>query len=269
MTGIQIAFRDFDIILGQWKSEWVGLFYFKRFMQSPQFMTILKNTVILSVQNLLLSFPFPIILALLLNQVRSQKLRSVTQTLIFLPHFISLVVMVSMLFTLLSLNSGVVNSLLNLFGFNSINFMGDKNLFRGVFIGSGVWQSAGYESIIYIATLAGVSKELYLAAEVDGATTFKKILYIDIPSLTPIAVTLFLLRVGKMLNVSFQKALLMQTATNLDTSEILGTYIYKVGLVNAQFSYSTAIDIFQTLINLLLLLFFNQLSKKITKSSLW
>jgi len=269
MYGVQIAFRRYSITRGIWEAPWVGLLYFRKFVTSPMFLALLKNTLILSFYNLLISFPLPLIFALALNHARSGRLKKFAQTVTFAPHFISLVVMVGMLYLFLSPSTGVVNVLLRAVGIEPIYFMGSNAWFRHIFVFSWAWQHTGYQAIIFLAALTSVDLSLYEAATMDGASKLQKIWYIDIPSIMPTVVTMLLLKVGRMLNVDFQKALLMQTALNLDTSEIIGTYVYKTGLINAQFSYSTAINLFQTVINLLLIISVNQLSRRVTNESLW
>lgn len=269
MYGIIIAFKRYSIARGIFESPWVGFLYFEKFINSPMFGKLLSNTLIVSFYQLLVFFPFPVVFAVMLNQSKSRQLKKFSQTVTFAPYFISLVVLVGMLFLFLSPSSGVINVLLNKFGVESINFMGSEKWFRHIFVFSQVWQRTGYQAIIYLAALTAVDLSLYEAATIDGATKLQKIIHIDIPSILPTVVTMLLLQVGRMLNVDYQKALLMQTATNLDTSEIIGTYVYKVGLINAQFSYSTAINLFQTVINLVLLIVVNYLSKKLADESLW
>lgn len=269
MYGLVIAFKRYNISRGIMESPCVGLMYFKRFFNSTMFWTLLRNTLVLSFYQLLVSFPFPIILALILNHARREKLKKLTQTVTYAPHFISLVVLTGMLYLFLSPSTGIINVILNKLGIDSIYFMGSEKWFRHLFVFSHVWQHTGYQAIIFLAALTAVDPTQYEAATIDGATKLQKIWYIDLPAIMPTVVTVLLLQVGRMMNVDTQKALLMQTATNLNTSEIIGTYVYKIGLVDAQFSYSTAINLFQTVVNLLILVFVNQISKRLTSESLW
>ncbi len=269
MYGLVIAFKRYSITRGIMESPWVGLMYFKRFFNSTMFWTLLRNTLVLSFYQLLVSFPFPIILALILNHTRREKLKKLTQTVTYAPHFISLVVLTGMLYLFLSPSTGIINVILKKLGMPSVYFMGSENWFRHLFVFSHVWQHTGYQAIIFLAALTAVDPTQYEAATIDGATKLQKIWYIDLPAIMPTVVTVLLLQVGRMMNVDTQKALLMQTATNLSTSEIIGTYVYKIGLVDAQFSYSTAINLFQTIVNLLILVFVNQVSKRLTSESLW
>ena len=270
MYGVLIAFKNYSITKGIMDSPWVGLKYFKRFVESSMFVLLLKNTLILSFYQILVTFPFPLILALLLNHMRNKRVIKSVQTITYAPHFISLVVMSGMLFLFLSPSSGVVNSVIkNITGGDSIYFMGESKYYRHIFVLSHVWQHTGYNAIIFLAALTAVDPSHYEAAILDGASVWQRIKNIDIPAIMPTLVTMLLLNVGKMLNVDTQKALLLQTPTNLDVSEIIGTYVYKIGLVNAQFSYSTAINLFQTVVNLLILLIVNKISVKLTNESLW
>ena len=269
MYGIVIAFKRYSISRGIFESPWVGLLYFEKFIDSPMFWTLMKNTIYLSFYQLLVFFPFPLVFALMLNQTNGKRIKKFAQTVTYAPHFISIVVMVGMLFLFLSPSSGVVNVILNKLGIESINFMGSDRWFSHLFVYSQVWQHTGYQAIIFLAALTAIDLSLYEAATIDGATKLQKIFYIDLPSILPTVVTLLLLQVGRMLNVDTQKALLMQTATNMDASEIIGTYVYRIGLVDSQFSYSTAINLFQTVINLVLLIVVNSISKKLADESLW
>lgn len=269
MYGIVIAFKRYSISRGIFESPWVGLLYFEKFIDSPMFWTLMKNTIYLSFYQLLVFFPFPLVFALMLNQTNGKRIKKFAQTVTYAPHFISIVVMVGMLFLFLSPSSGVVNVILNKLGIESINFMGSDRWFSHLFVYSQVWQHTGYQVIIFLAALTAIDLSLYEAATIDGATKLQKIFYIDLPSILPTVVTLLLLQVGRMLNVDTQKALLMQTATNMDASEIIGTYVYRIGLVDSQFSYSTAINLFQTVINLALLIVVNAISKKLADESLW
>lgn len=269
MYGVQIAFKDFKAIKGIWGSPWVGLKHFKRFFNSSQFWPLLKNTLALSFMQLLIGFPVPIMLAILLNQMRNKKYKKFVQSVVYCPHFISIVVLTSMLYIFLSPRNGIINTMIKALGGEPIFFLGEAKYFRGVFVASGVWQNAGWNAIIYISALAGISPDLYEAAEIDGANKWQRIWHIDLPGILPTMVMMFIMEIGKVMNLGFQKAYLMQNAQNLATSEIISTYIYKVGLINAQYSYSAAINLFNNVINIILLISCNYLAKKITKNSLW
>ena len=269
MYGVQIAFKNFRAVDGIWGSAWVGFKHFKRFFNSSQFWPLLKNTLALSFMQLLIGFPIPIILAILLNQAKSLKFRKFVQSVVYCPHFISIVVLTSMLYIFLSPRNGIINTIITACGGESIFFLGEAKYFRSVFVVSGVWQNAGWNAIIYISALAGISPDLYEAAEIDGANKWQRIWHIDIPGILPTMVMMFIMEIGKVMNLGFQKAYLMQNAQNLATSEIISTYIYKVGLINAQYSYSAAINLFNNVINIILLVSCNYLAKKVTKNSLW
>lgn len=269
MYGIVIAFKRYSISRGIFESPWVGLLYFRRFFSSAMFGRLTWNTILLSFYQLLAFFPFPLALALMLNYSNRRGMKAFAQTVTYAPHFISIVVLAGMMFLFGSPTSGLVNVILGRLGVERINFMGSNAWFPHLFVFSHVWQNTGYQAIIFLASLTAVDLSLYEAATIDGATKLQKIVHIDIPAIMPTIVTLLLLQVGRMLNVDTQKALLMQTALNLDASEIFGTYVYKVGLIDAQFSYSTAINLFQNVINLVLLVAVNEASRRITRESLW
>ena len=269
MYGVQIAFKDFKAADGIWGSAWCGLDQFKRFFASSQFWPLIKNTLTLSFMQILLGFPVPILLAIMLNQVKNKKFRKFVQLVAYCPHFISIVVLTGMLYIFLSPRNGIVNQVIQMFGGEPIFFLGDAKYFKITFVLSGIWQNAGWSAIIYIAALAGVSPDLYEAAQVDGANKWQRIRHIDIPGIMPTIVMMLIMEVGKVMNLGFQKAYLMQNAQNLASSEIISTYIYKVGMIDAQYSYSAAINLFNNLINIILLVTFNRLAKKITDNSLW
>ena len=269
MYGVQIAFKDFKAADGIWGSAWCGLDQFKRFFASSQFWPLIKNTLTLSFMQILLGFPVPILLAIMLNQVKNKKFRKFVQSVAYCPHFISIVVLTGMLYIFLSPRNGIANQVIQMFGGEPIFFLGDAKHFKITFVLSGIWQNAGWSAIIYIAALAGVSPDLYEAAQVDGANKWQRIRHIDIPGIMPTIVMMLIMEVGKVMNLGFQKAYLMQNAQNLASSEIISTYIYKVGMIDAQYSYSAAINLFNNLINIILLVTFNRLAKKITDNSLW
>ena len=267
--GVQIAFRNYTARGGIWHSEWVGLKHFINFVTSVQFERLITNTVALSLMSLVLAFPFPIILALLFNEAKNPKFKKTVQTLTYAPHFISTVVFVSMLNMFLSTSNGFINEAIELLGGTRIDFLGRPDMFRWVYVISGIWQGCGWSAIIYVAALAGVDTELYEAAKIDGANRFQKIWHIDIPSILTTVVTLFLLNCGSILSVGYEKTYLMQNTMNQSTSEIISTYVYKVGLVNTQYSYTAAIGLFNSVVNLIILLIVNRISKKVSEISLF
>lgn len=266
LYGIQIAFKDYKAVDGIAGSAWVGLKHFKNFFNAYYFKRLLSNTLLLNVYYLLWSFPVPLILAILLNQIRGTKKKRFIQTSIYIPYFISTVVLAGMLYIFLSPTSGILNFARTALGLKAVDFMSDASAFRSIYIISGIWQAAGYGTILYIATLTGIDLSLYEAAEIDGASIWQKIRYIDIPSLIPTAMMVFILDCGKMLASDTNKALVMQTPGNIPTSDIIGVYVYNVGLGSGQFSYTAAIGLFINIINFILIVSVNRLSKRMTLS---
>lgn len=269
MVGVQIAFKDYNIIKGIWDSPWVGLKYFEMFFESPNFWLLIKNTIGISFYSLLAGFPVPILLALALNEIRNGMFKRSVQMVTYAPHFISTVVMVSMIILMLTPHVGVVERLFIFLGLPTTNFMGVPHFFKSIYVWSGVWQEMGYASIIYIAALAGVDPALYEAARIDGASRFKKIIYIDLPSLIPITIIMLILSLGSVMGVGFEKIFLMQNSLNLSSSEVISTYVYKVGLIGANFSFSAAVGLFNSAINLILLLIVNFVARRVSQTSLW
>ena len=269
MYGILIAFKDFSMKKGILASPWVGFKNFERLFSSYWFPIILKNTLTISLLSLVIGFPIPIILALLLNEVRSNKFRSMVQTFSYAPHFISMVVMCGMVAMFLSPTTGVVNKLLNALGMESVFFMQEAGLFKWVYVLSGVWQGTGWSSVIYFAALSGVDKSLLEAADMDGSTRLQKIWHVNLPVILPTILVMFILQCGSLLSVGYEKAYLLQTSSNLTGSEIISTYVYKVGLVQSDFSFSTAAGLFNTVVNCIILISANQLSKKVAKTGLF
>lgn len=269
MYGIQLAFRRYNGRAGIWDSPWVGLYYFKRFFESPYFDSTIRNTLVLSLYGLIVSFPIPIILALMLNSFRHKKYRKVIQTITYAPNFISTVVMCGMIILFLSPSVGVINNIMNFFGLDPLNFMAKKEYWRHIYVWTGVWQSTGWGSVIYFAALSGISPELHEAGRCDGATKLQLIRHIDLPSILPTATILLIMNCGSILSVGFEKAYLLQNNLNLTVSEIISTYVYKVGLINNDISYSTAIGLFNTLINLVILVSVNKAANKLSGNSLW
>lgn len=269
MYGVQIAFKNYVAVKGIWGSSWVGLDYFSRFFRSPQCGLLIKNTLILGIYQLIAGFPLPIILALLLNHVRSKRFKSVVQTVTYAPYFISVVVLVGMINIILSPRSGFVNYIIQMFGAEPRLFMGEPAAYKHIYVWSGVWQSMGWNSIIYMAALSAVSPELYEACDVDGANRLQKIIHVDIPSILPTAAILFIMNSGSIMGIGFEKAYLMQNALTEQTQEIISTYVYKVGLIQNQYSYSTAIGLFNSGVNIIMLIIVNGISKKLTETGLW
>jgi putative aldouronate transport system permease protein len=268
MYGVQIAFKDFDASAGIWGSPWVGFKHFVRFFNSFQFWPILKNTLFLSVYALIASFPLPIVVALMLNQLTSERFKRFVQTVIYAPTFISTVVLVGMLYVFFAPN-GMVNNLVTLFGGKPIQFMARPEWFPSLYVWSGVWQGTGFATIVYLAALTGVDPGLHEAAKLDGANKLQRIWHIDMPALMPTITILLILAVGNIMNVGFEKVLLMQTSLNKTASQVIQTYVYEVGLVQAQYSFSAAVGLFNSVINLILLLAFNWFARRFTETSLW
>ncbi len=268
MYGIQLAFREYDFTKGLTGGEWVGLKYFKQFIDSFMFADLMTNTVVISLATIILGFPAPIILALIINQVVWKKWKKTIQTTVYLPHFISMVVMVGLLNVLLSPNSGVVGHIASTLGFD-VNLLASEKAFVPVYVLSDIWQHAGWNSIIYLAALASVDPELYDSAKIDGASRWQTIRYVDLPAIVPTMIILFILSMGNILNTGFEKIFLMQNPLNLPVSEVIATYVYKIGIISNQFSYSAAIGLFNTLINFAFLLAMNYIAKRFSNISLW
>ncbi|KAB7665919.1 ABC transporter permease [Bacillus sp. B1-b2] len=264
MYGAVIAFKDFSPMKGIMGSDWIGLEHFKDFLTSPNFADIFMNTLKLSFYGLIIGFPIPIILALSLNQVRRAAIKKNIQLILYAPNFISVVVITGMLFIFMS-PTGPINALLSLFNVKAVSFMTDPEYFRSIYILSGIWQAAGWSSIIYVAALANVDPQLHDAATIDGATLLQRIRHIDLPTLKPIMAVLFILGAGGIMAIGFEKAYLMQTSMNLPSSEILPTYVYKVGLQAGDYAYSTAVGLFNSVINVILLVFVNFVVKKLNE----
>ena len=269
MLGLQIAFRKYKASEGIWGSAWVGMKYFDQFFKGPNFVRLLTNTLMISVGSLLLSFPVPVILALLLNQMPSKKYKKLVQTTIYAPHFISTVVLVGMIFLFFSPRNGIVNHLIAALGGERIHFTGEPSWFRPLYIGSEIWQNAGWGSIIYLAALSGINPELHEAAIMDGANKYQRVWHIDLPGILPTVVIMFILNAGKVMTVGFDKAYLMQTSLNKSTAEIIAVHVYQRGLLENQPSYSTAVGMFESVVNLVLILTVNFISKKVSDSSLF
>ena len=263
MYGIQIAFRDYKASRGMFGSEWVGLEWFERFFTAPTCGRMIKNTVLLSFFSLLWSFPIPIVLALMLNQLRFQRFKRLTQTVLYAPHFISTMVICGMIRIFLSPSGGLIN----LIAGTSIDFLTEASAFRTIYIASGIWQDAGWGVIVYMATLANVDTSLYEAAKVDGASMFQRILHIDIPELTSIMVLNLIMSAGGLMNVGFEKVWLLQTDLNKATSDVIAVYVYQQGIENAKYSYSTAVGLFNTAVNIILLIVVNKIAGRISEDT--
>ncbi len=270
MYGLQIAFKNFVPSKGILGSDWVGLKWFITFFEAPRFWTILKNTLFISVYSIVFDFPIPIILALIINNVKNLKWKKFAQTITYMPHFISVVVLVGMMSVFFSPRSGFINTLLAyLGGSGDTYFMGNANYFPHMYVWSGIWQSTGWGSVIYIAALAGVDPSQHEAAMIDGANKFKRILYIDLPAILPTMAIMLIMRCGSVMNIGYEKVYLMQNSLNITSSEVISTYVYKLGLMQQQFSYSSAIGLFNNIVNFILLIIVNKVVGKLSGSKLW
>ena len=272
MGGLVIAFKKYNVAQGIWDSPWVGLDNFIKFFSSYKFTNIIQNTLIISFYSLLVSFPIPIVFALLLNAMLNEKYKKAIQTVTYIPYFISTVVMVGLIMQVLNNRSGIYGSLHTLLtGQVAANILTNGKLFKHIYVWSGVWQSTGYSAIIYIAALSGVDMTLHEAATIDGASRFQRLLYVDIPAILPTASIMLILAVGNIMNLGFEKVLLMQNNLNLNYSEIISTYVYKVGLASGlnDFSLSTAISMFNSVVNFLLLSLANWGSKKLNGNGIF
>jgi putative aldouronate transport system permease protein len=264
-----LAFKDYNVIKGIWGSPWVGFKNFNLFFDNPLFWTLIKNTLTISVYQLLVEFPIPILLALALNEVRHARFKRFVQLVSFAPYFISTVVMVSIIMLFLAPRLGFVNVAMSHMGMDPINFLGKPGMFRSIYVWSDVWQTTGYSAVIYMAALAGVDPVLYEAAKVDGASRFQKIVHVDLPGILPTIIIILILNVGSIMAIGFEKIYLLQNPLNTVTSETIATYVYKIGLLNANYSFATAVGLFNSVINLLLLVTVNGLAKRLSNNSIW
>jgi len=268
MYGVQIAFRDYNPNLGFSGSHWVGLKYFKDFFSSYQLPRLIFNTLSISIYSLLALLPIPVVLAISLNEARWKFFSKTVQTVTYAPYFISTVVLVSIIFQFLSPH-GLLNNLLSLFGVSQVDVMANPNVFKALYVWSGVWQQAGYYAVVYLAALAGINTELYEAAWIDGASTLKKIIHIDLPGILPTVIIILILNTASILNVDYQKILLMQNQLNMAVSDVISTYVYRQGLISVQYSYSAAIGLFNSVISMVLFYAVNYFSRKYSETSLW
>ena len=271
MYGVTIAFKKYKIKQGILGSPWAGLYQFRRFISNAKFLQILVNTLAVSVYSLLAGFPLPILLAIDLSHLVSDKYRKTIQMITYAPHFLSTVVMVGLINQLLNMHTGLLNRIIEAMGGSAVNFLGKAQYFRHVYVWSGVWQGAGYGAIIYISALAGVDPQLHEAAAIDGASMWQRILHIDIPGILPTITIMLILRMGSVMTVGFEKIYLMQNNTNISLSEVIETYVYKQALTASKpdFSYSTAVGLFQNVISLILVLTTNFISTKVSSYGLW
>lgn len=268
LYGLQIAFKDFVATKGIAGSDWVGLKHFERFFDSYYFWRLIKNTIGIGVFTLLVSFPVPIIIALLLNEVKSLRFKKYVQTIIYAPHFLSTVVVVGMLLLFLK-PDGMINQLIVLFGGTPLDFISEPAFFKSIYVLSDVWQTMGWSSIIYIAALAAVDPAQHEAAMIDGASKFQRIIHINIPAIMPTIIILFILNMGSVMAVGFEKVFLMQNDLNMSSSDVISTFVYRSGILEAQYSFSAAVGLFNSIINFVLLIMVNRIARRVSDTSLW
>lgn len=269
MYGLQIAFKNYSIYKGITESPWIGLEHFKNFFNGPYFIRTLRNTFVINILGLLFQFPAPIILALLLNEIKNKHYKKLTQTMTYLPHFISSVIIVGIVINLLSPSTGLINIIIEKLGGKRLYFMVLPEWFRLIYISLGIWVNVGFNSIIYIAALASVPVELYESAIIDGANRWKQVWYVTIPSILPIVMIMLVLRLGSLLSSDYQTILLLQTDANLPTSDVIMTYVYRAGIQLARYDYAAAVGIFNSIVALVLVTLSNILSKKTTNYGIW
>ncbi|MGW7158081.1 ABC transporter permease [Paenibacillus taichungensis] len=269
MFGLVITFKDYNLFKGIWASDWVGFKYYRMFLENPDFWPLMKNTFLLGLYKLVFGFPAPILLAILLNEVRRAAFKRFVQTVSYLPHFISNVIVASMVIMFLSPTGGLIKNLLAGIGIGPINFMNEPGLFRGIYVLSEIWQHIGWETIIYLAALTAIDPQLYEAADMDGASRLRKIWHVTLPGISPAIVITLILNIGKVLEIGFEKVFLMQNPAIYDTADIISTYVYRVGMVQGNFSYGASIDLFMGVISLIFIYTANWLSRRLSETSLW
>ncbi|MDQ1914026.1 ABC transporter permease subunit [Paenibacillus sp. GD4] len=268
MYGLQIAFKDFSPGLGMWESPWVGFKHFQDFFNSYYFWRLLRNTLLLSLYELLFAFPASILLALLLNELRSAVFKRAVQTVTYMPHFISIVVIAGMMVDFLA-RDGLINNMLAWFGIEPIAFLRESGWFRTIFISSGIWQSVGWGSIIYLSAMSGIDPSLYEAAKVDGANRWKQTMHITLPGIAPTVIILLILQIGNFMTVGTDKILLLYNSSTYETADVIGTFVYRKGILESDFSYSAAVGLFNSIINFILLVFANTISRRTSETKLW
>lgn len=268
MYGLQIAFKNFNPMEKMWESRWIGFAHFSDFVNGLYFWRTIGNTVLISLYSLLFGFPAPILLALLLNEVRNQAFKRTVQSITYLPHFISLVVVVGMLFDFLA-RDGVINNIAAFFGIESKAYLNEAGWFRTLYVGSGIWQEIGWSSIIYLAAISGINPSLYEAAKVDGANRFRQIVHITLPGMMPTIVILLILRMGSMMSVGYEKIILMYNPLTYETADVISSYVYRKGIFEAGYSFGAAVGLFNSVINFALLIAANYLSKRFSETKLW
>lgn len=268
MFGLVIAFQQYNIGQGFWGSPWVGLQYFKEFFSGIYFSRTLTNTFIISFLSIVFGFPIPIVFALLLNELRNQKFKKVVQTVTYLPHFISLVVICGMIMDFFS-TDGIISKLIEKLGGENVSYIASPKWFRGIFVATDIWQNFGWDSIIYLAALAGVDTELYEAATIDGAGRFQQIWHVTLPGILPTVMIMLILRMGQVLSVGYEKIILLYSPATYEVADVISSYVYRMGITGSRYSYSTAVGLFQSVINVVMLLLANGLSARFSETSLF
>lgn len=269
MYGVIIAFKDFSIGRGVMRSEWVGLKWFLQFFRSFYFPRLIRNTFLMSFYGFIFGFPVPIVFALLLNEVRFPRYKRIVQTVSYLPHFISTVIVIGIMVNFLSPSDGLVNVLITRLGGEPIHFMSENRWFRALYVGSSIWQQFGFNSIIYLAAISGISVELYDAAEVDGCSRLQKIRHVTLPGISSTVIILMILRIGRMMSVGFEKIILMYSPSVYEVADVIATYVYRRGIISGEYSFGTAVGVFDSLVNLALLVAVNRLARRYSETSLW
>ena len=269
MSGAIIAFKNFQPGRGIYNGEWVGLKWFNQFFASPYAYRTIRNTVLLSLYSILFGFPTPILFAVCVTEIVNDKVKRIVQTVSYLPHFISTVVLVGMISNFFSLNNGIVNVIISRLGGEQINFLINPRWFRTLYVGSGVWQSFGFNSIIYIAAIAGIDPCLYEAGKIDGITKFKQVWYITLPMIAPTITILFILQLGSIMSVGFEKVYLMYNSSVYETADVVSTYVYRKGIESSNYSFASAIGLFNSVINFAFVYISNRICRMTTQTSLW
>lgn len=268
MYGAIIAFKDYSPGVGIWESEWVGLDHFIRFFKGPYFLRLFRNTITLSLYTLIAGFPAPIILALLINEVKNAKFKKMVQTITYLPHFISLIVVTGIIINF-SMTNGLFNDLIEFLGGKRGNLLQKENLYQSIYVFSGIWQEVGWGSIIYLSALSGIDPQLYEAASIDGAGKWRQLLNVTLPGIAPTVIIMLVLRIGQLMSIGYEKTILLYNSSIYETADIISSYVYRVGLLDQDWSYSTAIGLFNSIINCMLIIFANRISRKVSETSLW
>lgn len=269
MAGLQVAFKDFNIFRGMWESEWVGFSVFEEIFSDPKFWLALKNTVVLNVLDLVFGFPVPVILAIMLYEMRSMTFKRIAQTILYLPHFLSWIIIGGIVSQIFASNGLVNNAIAALTGGHTINFLIDEGNWIITYVSVGIWQSAGWGTIIYLAAISGVNTELYEAAEVDGCGRMRRIMHVTIPCIMPTIIIMLILQLGRMVSIGFERPYVMSNDMVLNTSEVISTFVYKMGLKNARYSFATAVGMFGSVVNVIFLVTANQVTKGLGEGGLW